>query len=58
MKKFTAWLASAGIRSIGYIGAGLAAWLLFNSGFLLGVGVGLFVADNLVTLKELSKKIM
>lgn len=57
MEKFKAWLASAGIRSVGYLGGGIAAFVLLGSGFLLGLGVGFFVADNLVTIKELVKRI-
>lgn len=56
LDKFKKWLASAGIRSVVYLGAGVAAFVLLESWFLLGIGVGIFGADNWVTIKELIKK--
>lgn len=56
LDKFKKWLASAGIRSVVYLAGGIAAFVLLNSMFLLGVGVGIFGADNWVTIKELINK--
>lgn len=55
-EKFKKWLKSAGLRSVVYLAGGVAAFILLNSTFLLGVGVGIFGADNWVTIKELIKK--
>lgn len=54
--KFKAWIKSAGLRSVGYILAGIGAKLLLGSSLLLGVGIGIFLADNWVTIKELINK--
>lgn len=55
-EKFKAWLLSAGLRSIGWVGGCFAAALLFGSDLLLGAGIGVLVSDNWVTIKELIKK--
>lgn len=55
-EKFKAWIKSAGLRSIVYLAAGFAAYVLMGSSFLFGVGVGIFGADNWMTIKELIKK--
>lgn len=56
LEKFKKWIRSAGLRSIVYLAAGIAAFVLLDSMFLLGVGVGIFGADNWVTIKELIKR--
>jgi hypothetical protein len=56
LDKFKKWLATAGIRSVVYLGAGVGAFVLLNSMFLLGAGVGIFVSDNWVTIRELINK--
>lgn len=53
--KFKAWAKTAGLRSFAYLGAGIAAKILLGSGVLLGVGIGIFLADNWVTIRELIK---
>ena len=56
MEKVIKWFKSAGLRSVVYLAAGLAAWFLLVNLFLLGVGVGIFGADNWVTIKQLIKE--
>jgi len=56
MEKVIKWFKSAGLRSVVYLAAGLAAWFLLGNLFLLGVGVGIFGADNWVTIKQLIKE--
>lgn len=55
-EKFKLWIQSAGLRSVVYLGAGFAAWVLLGSALLFGVGIGIFGADNWVTIKELINK--
>lgn len=52
-EKIKLWFKSAGLRSVVYLGAGFAAFVLLDSTLLLGVGIGIFGADNWVTIKEL-----
>lgn len=51
--KLKLWAASAGLRSLAYLGAGVFALLFMSSWFLFGIGLGIFGADNWVTIKEL-----
>lgn len=55
MDKFITWFKGAGLRSVGYLGAGIAAKIILSSEVLLGVGLGIFIADNIVTIKGLIK---
>jgi hypothetical protein len=55
-EKVKLWFKSAGLRSVVYLGAGFAAWILLGSALLLGVGIGIFGADNWVTIRELINK--
>jgi len=56
VEKIKLWLTSAGIRSVGYLIAAVAAALLLGSTFLAGIGIGLFLSDNWITIKELINK--
>lgn len=56
LDKFKKWLVTAGFRSVVYLAAGIIAFALLNSMFLLGVGIGIFGADNWVTIKALIKR--
>lgn len=56
IEKIKAYLKSAGIRSVVYLLAGFSAKLLLGSEFLFGIGLGIFLADNWVTIKELINK--
>jgi len=55
MDKIIQWFKTAGLRSIGYLAGGLIAKILFGSEMLLGVGIGVFLADNWVTIRNLVK---
>ena len=56
--KAKAWVKTAGFRSLGYLGTAVAAKVILGSEILAGVGIGVFVSDNWVTIKSLiSKKI-
>lgn len=56
VEKVQAWFKSAGLRSVVYLAAGVAAFVFLGSPLLLGVGIGIFGADNWVTIKELINK--
>ena len=53
LEKFKKWFKSAGIRSALYLVAGFIALIVFKSWLLFGVGLGIFLADNWVTIKKL-----
>lgn len=55
-EKIKEWAKSAGLRSVVYLAAGVGAFILLGSSLLLGVGIGIFCADNWVTIKELINK--
>ena len=55
-EKVKKYLASTGLRSFGILGAGIIALVLFGSTLLMGVAIGAFIADNIVTIKELINK--
>lgn len=54
LEKMKAWIKSAGLRSVGYLGCAFIATTIFGMPFLAGVGVGVFLADNWVTIKKLA----
>ncbi len=56
MNKVIKWFKTAGLRSVVYLAAGLAAWILLGNVFLLGIGIGIFGADNWVTIKQLIRE--
>ena len=56
MEKVIKWFKSAGLRSVVYLAAGLAAWILLGSTLFLGIGIGIFGADNWVTIKQLIRE--
>lgn len=56
MNKVIKWFKTAGLRSVVYLAAGLATWILLGNVFLLGVGIGIFGADNWVTIKQLIRE--
>ena len=56
IEKVKLWISSAGFRSIGYLAGSAFAFVLLGSGVLAGIGIGIFVADNWVTIQELINK--
>lgn len=55
MKKFFKWFKSAGLRSLGYLIASVC-FLLFGWTFLFMVSLGVFLIDNIVTIKKLIRE--
>lgn len=55
-EKIKTWIKGAGLRSVGYVIGGTVALLFFGSQLLFGVGLGVFLADNIIVIKELIKK--
>lgn len=55
MDKILTWLKGAGLRSVGYLIGAIILKLLFGSQLLLGVGIGIFLADNWITIRQLIK---
>lgn len=56
IEKLKRWFISAGFRSVIHLGLGVLALMIFESKFLFGAGVGIFVADNWITIGKLIKK--
>lgn len=55
MKNVIDWIKATGLRNIAYLGIGIGAKVLLGSDLVFGIGIGVFLADNWITIKNLIK---